>query len=392
MNSVNSSLKSPWRYEFAGPTAQPDGFKRGPQSSSALLGLPAQTNPLADVIGQASPQSFHPDLNHPAQAKLTQPELIFKPGVGGLSHPGALLVDLDRLLGLHLGLKGQHGLTLLLTQHRAAFFTTRTTLRLKGTRPTHRSTRSVAPLDPALLFLLGGWARRYQFTRVRGALADAHPDNNLGLGIGGDLDIVSRNKSTFGTDHDARLRIGGTDPRLFGWVLVFCLWVLFFARFSLILFKLFDRLERRLESLLFIAQRSLTGRRLARAQFLRIRLAPGLELLACPFEMAVQGRLASKALIGGRRLDLGAIMHHSFERDQPVMAEHPHHLHKQLIEGLLMRYPEVRQRVVVDHFHPGQPLVGRMILTQLFELMRRVDHVAIGIQPQTEQHPRLPHR
>ena len=89
MNSVNSSLKSPWRREFADSTAQLEGFNCGPQASSALHGLPAQTNPLADVIGQASPHRFHADLGQTAQAELTQPELVLDPGIGSLGDPGA---------------------------------------------------------------------------------------------------------------------------------------------------------------------------------------------------------------------------------------------------------------------------------------------------------------
>ncbi len=56
---------------------------------------------------------------------------------------------------------------------------------------------------------------------------------------------------------------------LFGFVLI----VFLFAVFSRILFKLCDLLERRCEPLLFVEQRSLTRRRFARAQFLRVRSA-----------------------------------------------------------------------------------------------------------------------
>ena len=103
MKSVNSSLKSPWLSDFSGHRARAEGFVCGPLRPSQLLGLPAQPGPLADVIGQASPHRFHPDLGQTAQAELTQTELVLDPGIGSLGDPGALYeIDYDFCKGCGL--------------------------------------------------------------------------------------------------------------------------------------------------------------------------------------------------------------------------------------------------------------------------------------------------
>ena len=134
--------------------------------------------------------------------------------------------------------------------------------------------------------------------------------------------------------------IGSTDPGLFGFVLVF----IFCVKFGLMVFKLFDLLERRFEPLLFVEQCALTRRRHSRAQFFDISLAQRRHLLARPFEMGLQSRLAPKALVGGRRLDLGAIMHHALERDQPLMQRAPPALAQTTHRGSLGAPPGSRPR------------------------------------------------
>src|SRR5450759_1486824 len=66
------------------------------------LNPPAQSNPLLDVIGQASPHGFHEDFQTATQSKLTQPNLSFDPGIRTLGHPSALSVDGFGLGGPHL--------------------------------------------------------------------------------------------------------------------------------------------------------------------------------------------------------------------------------------------------------------------------------------------------
>lgn len=65
------------------------------------LNPPAQSNPLLDVIGQASPHGFHEDFQAATQSKLTQPNLSFDPGIRKLGHPSALSVDGFCLGSLH---------------------------------------------------------------------------------------------------------------------------------------------------------------------------------------------------------------------------------------------------------------------------------------------------
>ena len=126
-----------------------------------LLGLsqqfrfPTKPNPLANIIGEASPQGFQPYLDQTAQPKLTQFHFLFDPGVRKLCHPGALLVDLLGLGRLHLRFKRSQSSRLVHAQHRATFFTPRTTASLKRTAPALRGPRAVAPFDPAALSLLG---------------------------------------------------------------------------------------------------------------------------------------------------------------------------------------------------------------------------------------------
>ena len=67
-------------------------------SKSQPFGFPTKTNPLANIISEASPQGFHAHLDHTAQAKLTQTKFVFDPGVRKLCDPGSLFIDLLRLV------------------------------------------------------------------------------------------------------------------------------------------------------------------------------------------------------------------------------------------------------------------------------------------------------
>src|SRR3990170_843277 len=109
-----------------------------------LLRLPAEANPLADVVGQTSPHSFQSHLDQTTQAKLTQPNFIFDPRIGKLRHPSPLLIDGLSFRRLHLGLKGGHLGRRFTPYHRSPSLRPRATLGLKATPPTVRNLRSVA--------------------------------------------------------------------------------------------------------------------------------------------------------------------------------------------------------------------------------------------------------
>src|SRR5882724_1335074 len=69
---------------------------------------PAQTDPHADVVGQASPQRLHPYLAPSAHAELAQPELRLDPQIGRLRHLRPLAINLARLFALHLVAEFRH--------------------------------------------------------------------------------------------------------------------------------------------------------------------------------------------------------------------------------------------------------------------------------------------
>src|SRR4030042_2032676 len=118
------------------------------------LGLPAKTNPLADVIGQTGPQGLQSYLNQPTQPKLTQPDFVLNPRVRKLRHAGPLLIDGLSLWRCHLGLKRCQFRGLFAPDQRSPSFRPRATLGLKRTNPTVRSPRSVAASQRSSLAFL----------------------------------------------------------------------------------------------------------------------------------------------------------------------------------------------------------------------------------------------
>ena len=58
------------------------GSLGGTLISNRHSGPPAQTDPLANVVGQTSPQGFDPNLNQATQTKLPQPKLLLNPRIG----------------------------------------------------------------------------------------------------------------------------------------------------------------------------------------------------------------------------------------------------------------------------------------------------------------------
>src|SRR5512139_41651 len=138
----------------------PLGFNRRCYSAGLALGLsqslgpPAKPNPLTDVISQTSPQGFQSYLSQPTQPKLTQSNFILNPRIRKFRHTGALLVNLLSLRRLHLCLKRLQFRALSAPDQRSPSSRPRTTLGLKRTSPTVRSSRSVAaPQRSSLSFL-----------------------------------------------------------------------------------------------------------------------------------------------------------------------------------------------------------------------------------------------
>src|SRR2546425_9764051 len=213
-------------------------------------------------------------------------------------------------------------------------------------------------------------------------------DNDLRLGIGGNLNVIAGAKSPFCLYHVARLRVGGTGAKLFFLSLCFLLRQLFGPS----PLKLLQLLERLLQPLVLLAQRSLSCLSHPLTQLLGARISHRFNLLLSLFKVRFKRLLAPKAFIRCRGLNLGPIVHHTLKGDQPLMAEHPQDLNEQSIERLLIHDAKIRQRVIVDHFHPRQPLISRMIFTQPRNLPGGTDPILIGIDPQTDQHLGIPHR
>src|SRR4030042_7187948 len=115
-----------------------------PSGLGQLLGPPAEANPLADVIGQASPHGFQSRLDQTTQAKLTQPNFVFDPRIGKLCHPSPLFIDGLSFRRLHLGLKCGHLGRRFTPYPRSPSLRPRATLGLKGTAPPVRNLRSAA--------------------------------------------------------------------------------------------------------------------------------------------------------------------------------------------------------------------------------------------------------
>ena len=67
-----------------------------------LLRPPAQTDPLADIVGQTSPQGLYPNLNQTAQTKLAQAKFLFDPSIGKLRNLRPLLINFTSRLAGHL--------------------------------------------------------------------------------------------------------------------------------------------------------------------------------------------------------------------------------------------------------------------------------------------------
>src|SRR6266849_8141497 len=154
MKNFKPAIKATWLLCSGSDHHQQVGVFNSLLRMSQPLWFPTKTNPLANVVGEASPQRLKPHLNHTAQPKLAQTKFVFDPGVGKLCYPSSLLIDLTSLFGLHLGFKGSQLSRLVHAQQRAPFLTRRTAASLKRTAPTIRWPRPIAAFNPAFLSLL----------------------------------------------------------------------------------------------------------------------------------------------------------------------------------------------------------------------------------------------
>ena len=77
--------------DLLGPRSRPlEG-----RSRAQPLRSPDQANPLLNVINQTGPEGLPSDFAQPAQAKLTQADFLFDPGVGEFGNPGSLFINLS---------------------------------------------------------------------------------------------------------------------------------------------------------------------------------------------------------------------------------------------------------------------------------------------------------
>src|SRR3990172_6109703 len=104
--------------------------------------------------------------------------------------------------------------------------------------------------------------RRFQFRRIRRGLSHPHPDNDLGLRIGRNLNVISRPISAVALQHDSGFRVRTAGPSL---LLLRCLGPRGF--------DLLHCLQSFFQALLLFLQRSLPRLRYLLAQFFRFRIS-----------------------------------------------------------------------------------------------------------------------
>jgi hypothetical protein len=112
-------------------------------------------------------------------------------------------------------------------------------------------------------------------------------------------------------------------------------------------------------------------------------------LLLCRLEVLPDPVFSPKAVFPRQGLYLGPVVHDALQRDEAFGAHNPEHLHKEPVQGVLMGYPEVGERVILDRFHAGEPLVGRVIIAEAGDLSRGTNALTVGIDPDAEEQPRV---
>lgn len=90
--------------------------------------------------------------------------------------------------------------------------------------------------------------------------------------------------------------------------------------------------------------------------------------------------------------DLRPILRDPLHPDQIHRAQHTQHLLEQLIQSRPMSHPEIRQRVVIDPLHPGQPLKRRLVVAPPRHLPGRGNPFAVGADPHADQQARVQSR
>ncbi len=115
------------------------------------------------------------------------------------------------------------------------------------------------PLPIALFDLIEHWGK---LAKVAAGVAHINPDDELGIGGGGELYVVGRTKTAVGHLHHPRLRIGAGSPHLGALGVLFLSLVLFLRHRLFLLFPLdLSELDQRLgDTLLAFLAGAQTGR------------------------------------------------------------------------------------------------------------------------------------
>src|SRR6266566_4690116 len=222
------------------------------------------------------------------------------------------------------------------------------------------------PLPVALFDVI---EHRGEPSEITANVADIDADDNLGIGGGGELDIVGRTKTPVGHLHHPRLPIGAGSPGL-GALGVLFLSLVVFLRCRLFLFLLLDLSEfgQRLgHTLLALLSRALTGRSATAVTGVRVGLdlvLKRLDLRLGFFHTTLQGGATAKGGRPGARSYPHPVLRHSLQFHPSLLHQHRHAVGEQLIENLNARTAKIRQRMMV-HVHPAaDPTVSIVRLRQ----------------------------
>ena len=90
----------------------------------------------------------------------------------------------------------------------------------------------------------------------------------------------------------------------------------------------------------------------------------GLDVLAGSVKMLANAIFLGETLPLRLGADLGSVLHDALQCNQALMTQPPEHLCEQLIESPLVVYAEIRQSVMIDWVHAGEPLKSGVDLTQ----------------------------
>ena len=214
---------------------------------------------------------------------------------------------------------------------------------------------------------------RGELSPVAAAVVHCDSHNDLTVGSGGQLNVVSRMKPAISHLHHPRLGIGARCSRLAALsVLPFGLVGLSRCRlFVLLLLIDFRQLLQRFGQALFaLLGRSLIGRapthcqRPGKHRFRPQGLGPGLAL--------VPGTTSASS--GGEKIPPGTgsyshpVLRHSRQFHQTLIHQHCHTIGEQVIEQIHSRATEIRQRVMIQVHPAADPTIGVMRLGQPFDL------------------------